>query len=99
MANHKNAEKSIRRTKRRTTINMRRRSIMRTAVRKAEVGLGLRIVHGQAPKAAPQDLALLIVEAESKIMRAAQQGIISKKSASRKVSRLTHRLRKAAANA
>lgn len=94
MANHKNAEKSIRKTERRTAINTRRKSVAKTAVKKIEVGLGMRTQHGAQTKHTPEELAALLRQAESSLMRAAQQGVVSKKAASRKVSRLTQRLRK-----
>ena len=96
MANHKNAEKCIRKTERRTAINTRRRSVMRTAVKKAEVGLGMRTTHGHAQTYTQEQLVQLAREAESRLMRAAQQGILSKKTAARKVSRLAKRLKKSA---
>jgi|GEM_PF-3154752 len=94
MANHKNAEKCIRKTQRRTIINTRRRTIMRGAVKKAEVSLGMREAHGSAEKLTAEQILQLLREAESRLMRAAQQGVISKKAASRKVSRLTQKMKK-----
>ena len=94
MANHKNAEKCIRKTQRRTIINTRRKTIMRGAVKKAEISLGVREVHGHAEKVTPAQLAIVLREAESRLMRAAQQGVISKKAASRKVSRLVKKMKK-----
>lgn len=100
MANHKNAEKCIRKTKRRTIINTRRRTIMRGAVKKAEISLGMRTTTGRTEKVAPiqaVNVAEIVREAESRLMRAAQQGVISKKTASRKVSRLTKKMKKLSA--
>lgn len=100
MANHKNAEKCIRKTERRTIINTRRRSIMRSAVKKAEISLGMRETHGKTEKVAPvapAQMLELLRDAESRLMRAAQQGVISKKMASRKVSRLTKKMKKLSA--
>ena len=97
MANHKHAEKCIRKTRRRTIINIRRKTIMRSAVKKVEVSLGMRDTRGQAEKMPSSQILELVREAESRLMRAAQQGVISKKSASRKVSRLTHRMKKLSA--
>ena len=94
MANHKNAEKCIRKTQRRTIINTRRKTIMRGAVKKAEISLGVREAHGHVEKIAPAQLAEVLREAESRLMRAAQQGVISKKAASRKVSRLVKKMKK-----
>jgi small subunit ribosomal protein S20 len=97
MANHKNAEKCIRKTQRRTIINTRRKTIMRSAVKKAEISLGMRETHGNAEKVAPEQMTELVRNAERRLMRAAQQGVISKKSASRKVSRLTKKMKKLSA--
>lgn len=100
MANHKNAEKCIRKTQRRTIINTRRRTIMRSAVKKAEISLGMREMHGRVEKATsvePTQMLELLRAAESRLMRAAQQGVISKKMASRKVSRLTKKMKKLSA--
>lgn len=94
MANHKNAEKCIRKTQRRTIINTRRKTIMRNAVKKAEIGLGMRDIHGHIEKVAPEKITELLRDAERRLMRAAQQGVISKKTASRKVSRLTQKMKK-----
>lgn len=100
MANHKNAEKCIRKTQRRTIINTRRKTIMRSAVKKAEISLGMRETHGRADKVAPTQptqMTELVRDAERRLMRAAQQGVISKKMASRKVSRLTKKMKKLSA--
>lgn len=100
MANHKNAEKCIRKTLRRTIINTRRKTIMRSAVKKAEISLGMRETHGHKEKVVPTQPAQmteLVRAAESRLMRAAQQGVISKKMASRKVSRLTKKMKKLSA--
>jgi small subunit ribosomal protein S20 len=100
MANHKNAEKCIRKTLRRTIINTRRRTIMRGAVKKAEISLGMREMHGHKEKVvqvSPEQITELVRAAESRLMRAAQQGVISKKTASRKVSRLTKKMKKLSA--
>ena len=68
---------------RRTVINKARRSRLRNYVGKVE----------DAIASGDRTLALAALgEAEPVIMRAAQQGIVHKNSASRKVSRLTHRV-------
>jgi small subunit ribosomal protein S20 len=87
MANTKSAEKKTRVIARRTKINQHRRSMMRGHVRKVEeaIAAGDRAAAVEALKAA-----------EPQIMRASQKGIVHKKSASRKVSRLTHRIAKLA---
>ena len=83
MANTTSAKKAARKIARRTVINKARRSRMRSYVGRVEDA----IATGDRAKA----LAALS-EAEPIIMRAAQQGIVHKNSASRKVSRLTHRI-------
>ncbi len=87
MANTKSAEKKTRVIARRTKINQHRRSMMRGHVRKVEEAIesGDRAAALEALKAA-----------EPQLMRASQKGIVHKKSASRKVSRLTHRIAKLA---
>jgi small subunit ribosomal protein S20 len=83
MANTTSAKKATRKIARRTAINQMRRSRLRTYLVKLEDA----IATGDRAKA----LAAL-GEAEPIIMRAAQHGIVHKNTASRKVSRLTHRV-------
>jgi small subunit ribosomal protein S20 len=87
MANTKSAEKKTRVIARRTKINQHRRSMMRNHVRKVEeaIAAGDRAAAIEAMKAA-----------EPQLMRASQKSIVHKRSASRKVSRLTHRIAKLA---
>lgn len=87
MANTKSARKAARVTARRTEINKKRRSQMRNAIRKVE----------EAISAGDRNAAQAAMRAaEPHIMRAAQKNITHKKTASRKVSRLTHRIAKLA---
>ena len=83
MANTSSAKKADRRNARRTETNKARRSRMRTIVRDVEEA----IASGDKTAA----LAALVA-AEPVVMRSAQKGIIHKNTASRKVSRLTHRI-------
>jgi small subunit ribosomal protein S20 len=85
MANTSSAQKATRQIARRTAVNKSRRSQLRTAVVKIEEA----IASGDRAKA-----AAALKEAEPAIMRAAQKGVIHKNAASRKVSRLTHRVAK-----
>ena len=85
MANTSSARKATRKIARRTEINKRRRSKMRGIVRKVEEA----IASGDRTQA----LAAL-KEAEPVIMRSAQQGVVHHNAASRKVSRLNHRVAK-----
>ncbi len=88
MANTKSAKKMVRKIERRTEINKSRRSEMRTYVRKVEDA----IERGSA-----QEALEAMKQAEPKLMRAAQKGVIDKNTASRRVSRLVHRIRALAA--
>jgi small subunit ribosomal protein S20 len=83
MANTTSAKKAARKIARRTDINKSRRSLMRTVVRTVEEA----IASGDRNSA-----AAALKRAEPQIMRAAQKGVIHKNSASRKVSRLAHRV-------
>jgi small subunit ribosomal protein S20 len=84
MANTKSAKKAARQAEKRTLINKARRSRMRTFVRKVEEA----IASGDKKAA---DLALR--EAQPEIMRSALKGIIHKNTASRKISRLSARIK------
>lgn len=84
MANTVSAKKMTRKIAKRTVINRSRRSRMRTFVRKVEEA----IASGNQSAAAEALRA-----AEPEIMRAAQKGIVHKNAASRKVSRLVHRIK------
>ncbi len=85
MANTTSAKKATRKIARRTIVNQARRSRMRGAVRKVEEA----IASGNAKNA-----MAALKDAEPALMRAAQDGIIHKNTASRKVSRLTHQIAK-----
>lgn len=84
MANTSSAKKAVRKIARRTTVNRARRSRMRTFVRKVEEALAA----GDAARA-----AAALQDAAPEMMRAAQHGVIHKNTASRKVSRLTARVK------
>lgn len=84
MANHQSAKKRIRQIRRRSQVNRSRLSRMRTYVKKVEAA----IESGNA--AAARD-ALKAVEPQ--LMRSAQKGIIHKNTASRKLSRLSARIK------
>jgi small subunit ribosomal protein S20 len=85
MANTKSARKATRQIARRTEINKGRRSNLRGSVRKVEEA----ILSGDRAAA-----AAALKAAEPVIMRAAQRGVVHKNNASRKVSRLAHRIAK-----
>jgi len=85
MANTSSARKATRKIARRTEINTARRSHLRTDVRKVE----------EAIAAGDRDQALAALKvAEPVIMRSAQKGVLHRNAASRKVSRLNHRVAK-----
>jgi len=80
MANTKSAKKATRKIARRTEVNKSRRSRMRNYLRLVEDA----IAAGDRTKAVSA-----LQAAEPELMRAAQKGVIHKRTASRKVSRLT----------
>ncbi|MFZ1101887.1 MAG: 30S ribosomal protein S20 [Hyphomicrobiaceae bacterium] len=84
MANTKSATKAARQAVRRTAVNKSRSSQVKSYVRKAEEA----IASGdkEAAKAA-------LAAAQPVLMRSAQKRVVPKKTASRKVSRLTARLK------
>jgi len=85
MANTSSARKATRKIARRTEVNKARRSLLRGSVRKIE----------EAIASGDRTAALAAFkEAEPAIMRAAQVGVVHKNNASRKVSRLAHRIAK-----
>jgi small subunit ribosomal protein S20 len=84
MANTTSAQKMVRKIARRTEVNRARKSRMRNFVKKVEEAIGA----GDAAAA-----AAALRAAEPELMRAAQKGVIHKNTASRKVARLTHRIR------
>jgi small subunit ribosomal protein S20 len=83
MANTSSAKKAARKIARRERINKARRSRLRGAVRKVEEA----IATGDRNQAQAAMQA-----AEPEIMRAAQKGVVHRNAASRKISRLTHRI-------
>jgi small subunit ribosomal protein S20 len=83
MANTKSAKKAARQTVRRTEVNKARRSRLRSSVRKVEEAIA------SGNKATAQ---AALREAEPEIVRTAQKGMVHRKTASRKVSRLAKRV-------
>ena len=83
MANTVSAKKMTRKIAKRTAVNRTRRSRMRTFVKKVEAA----IAAGNR-----DDAVAALRAAEPELMRAAQKGIVHKNTASRKVSRLAHRV-------
>ena len=85
MAKTKSARKATRVIARRTEVNKGRRAMLRNSMRKVE----------EAIQSGDRNAALAAFKAaEPMIMRAAQRGVVHKRNASRKVSRLAHRIAK-----
>jgi small subunit ribosomal protein S20 len=84
MANTVSAKKMTRKIAKRTAINRSRRSRMRTFLRKVEEAIA---------SGSQNDAVAALRAAEPEIMRAAQKGIVHKNTASRKVSRLSSRIK------
>jgi small subunit ribosomal protein S20 len=84
MANTKSAKKAVRQAEKRTLVNKARRSRMRTFVRKVE----------EAIAAGSQEAANIALRAaQPEIMRSALKGVLHKNTASRKISRLSARIK------
>ncbi|MBL4759060.1 MAG: 30S ribosomal protein S20 [Rhizobiales bacterium] len=84
MANTSSAKKAIRKIARRTIVNGDRRTRMRTFIKRVETAIA------SGDRSGAMD-ALKVAEPE--IMRAAGRGLLPKNTASRKVSRLSQRIR------
>ena len=84
MANSPSSKKRARQSERRTEVNKARRSRMRTFVRKVEEALS------SGDQAAAAEALRL---AQPEIMRSVSKGILHKRTASRKVSRLAGRVK------
>ena len=84
MANHASARKRVRRNAKREDINKARRSRIRTYVKKVE----LAVEAGNADEA-----KVALKEAQPELMRGVTKGVLHKKTASRKVSRLAKRVK------
>ncbi len=84
MAQHKSAKKRIRQTERRTAVNRSRISRIRTFIKKVETAIA-----GGDQTAAQEALK----NAQPEIMRGVSKGVLPKATASRKVSRLSQRIK------
>ncbi len=84
MANTPSAKKAARKIARRTAVNKSRRSRVRTFLRKVEeaIASGDQTAAAEALKAAQPEL-----------QRAASKGVVHRNTASRKISRLAHRVK------
>ncbi len=88
MANHKSSEKRNRQTIRRTAVNRLRTSRIRSALKKVELAIasGNQATAKQALK-----------DAQPELMSGVSKGVVKKTTASRKMSRLSSRIKKLAA--
>jgi len=83
MANSAQAKKRVRQTERKTAVNRDRRSRIRNYVKKVEEAIAA------GDKAAAEQA---LKDAQPEIMRGATKGVLHRNTASRKVSRLSHRV-------
>ena len=84
MANHKSSKKRIRRNENRAVINGARKSRIRTFIKKIELAL----TAGDAKEA-----ETAYKNAQPEIARGVSKGVMNKKTASRKLSRLSSRIK------
>jgi len=84
MANTPSAKKAARKIARRTAVNKSRRSRVRTFLRKVEEA----IASGDQAAA-----AAALKAAQPELQRAASKGVVHRNTASRKISRLAHRVK------
>ncbi|MCB1651402.1 MAG: 30S ribosomal protein S20 [Alphaproteobacteria bacterium] len=84
MANHKSAEKRIRRNERRAQVNKSRMSRVRTFIKRIEAALA----SGNA-----KDAEEALKAARPEIQRGVAKGLMHKNTASRKLSRLSSRIK------
>lgn len=84
MAHHKSAKKRIRQTERRTDVNDARTSRVRTFVKKVETAIA------SGDKAAA---ASALRAAEPELQRGVTKGVVHRNAASRKISRLSKRIK------
>ena len=87
MANHKSAEKRIRQTARRTEVNRARKSRIKASLKKVEAAIA-----AGNKKTAQQALK----EAQPELMSGVGKGILKLGTASRKMSRLSARIKQLA---
>jgi small subunit ribosomal protein S20 len=84
MANHKSAEKRARQTERRTAVNRARTSRIKTFVKKVEAAIA------SGDKNAAADA---LRQAQPEMHRGVTKGVVHKNTASRKLSRLSARIK------
>ena len=84
MANHKSAEKRFRQTERRTAVNRARVSRIRTFTKKVELAIAA------GDKAAAAEA---FKEAQPELMRGVTKGVLPSNAVSRKLSRMSARIK------
>lgn len=84
MANHTSSKKAIRQITKRTAINKNRMSRIRTFIRSVEEAI-------DAKKAT--EAATALQAAQKELLRGVTKGLLHKNMASRKISRLAHRIK------
>ena len=84
MAHHKSAQKRIRQTKRKTLVNRSRVSRIRTFIKRVETAIE------NGDKATAQEA---LKNAQPEIMRGVSKGVLKLNTASRKISRLSSRVK------
>lgn len=95
MPSHKSAEKSVRQAEKRARVNKARISRIRTFVKKVESSIA---VFGKDPAVTIERIQCSLGQAEKELMRGASRGVMHKNAASRKVSRLTHKVKQVSAS-
>ena len=86
MPNTKSAIRRVRRVKRQTTVNRTRKGRYRNAVKKMEIYLNSKSKKDDAKKFLPKFQSIL--------MQVAKTGVVSKKTAARKISRIQKKISK-----
>ena len=84
MANHASSRKRMRRNATRASINMNRKSRIRTFIKKVEMAL----LDGNA-----KDAEVALQQAQPEILRGVSKGLFHNNTASRKISRLSARIK------
>lgn len=88
MANHKSSEKRIRQTLKRTAVNRKRTSVIKASLKKVEAAIA------SGNKAEAQKA---LKAAQPELMSGVSKGVVKLGTASRKMSRLSARIKKLAA--
>lgn len=88
MANHKSSEKRNRQTIKRTEVNRKRERLIKSSLRRVEAAIA-------TGKKTDADAALKA--AQPVLMKGVTKGVVKKATASRKISRLSARIKKLAA--